>query len=287
MRRFLRSLCCSPMIISLLMDQASRVRKSSTTSSTKITGQRVPTHCWWMGHGWVVITLDTVRYKITTPDASKWSRVFRLRRTFMCSSHSTATHSLMLRQLMTTHHCDHLNATNPHPPNNLPSSTDRMMTSSNGNIFRVAGPLCGEFTGPGDFPAQRPVTRSFAVFLDLRLNKRLSKQVIWDAIAPIMTSLWWRSSLHALCNDFLVDHSCSPSKLAARLYLVNKTICHEWSRGSQNQTSLVCVLVLRNTIYRFIYPNLSSTFWNFNFLNWVALTNDAFPVNLTSGRNVL
>ena len=29
---------------------------------------------------------------------------------------------------------------------------------------------------PGDFPTQRPVTRSFDVFFDLRLNKRLSKQ---------------------------------------------------------------------------------------------------------------
>ena len=28
----------------------------------------------------------------------------------------------------------------------------------------------------GDFPSQRPVTRSFDVFFDLRLNKRLSKQ---------------------------------------------------------------------------------------------------------------
>ena len=51
-----------------------------------------------------------------------------------------------------------------------------MMTSSNGNIFRVTGPLCGEFTGPGEFPTQRPVARSFDVFFDLRLNKRLSKQ---------------------------------------------------------------------------------------------------------------
>ena len=51
-----------------------------------------------------------------------------------------------------------------------------MMTSSNGNIFRVTGPLCGEFTGPGEFPAQRPVTRSFDVFFDIRPNKRLSKQ---------------------------------------------------------------------------------------------------------------
>ena len=29
---------------------------------------------------------------------------------------------------------------------------------------------------PGEFPAQRSVTRSFDVFFDLRLNKRLSKQ---------------------------------------------------------------------------------------------------------------
>ena len=51
------------------------------------------------------------------------------------------------------------------------------MTSSNGNIFRVTGPLCGEFTGylTGEFPAQRPVTRIFDVFFDLRLNIRLSK----------------------------------------------------------------------------------------------------------------
>ena len=55
-------------------------------------------------------------------------------------------------------------------------SQKSMMTSSNGNIFRVTGLLCREFTGPGEFPTQRPVTRSFDVFFDLRLNKRLSKQ---------------------------------------------------------------------------------------------------------------
>ena len=54
--------------------------------------------------------------------------------------------------------------------------TPYMVTSSNGNIFRVTGPLCGEFTGPGEFPAQRPVTRSFDVVFDLRLNTQLSKQ---------------------------------------------------------------------------------------------------------------
>ena len=51
-----------------------------------------------------------------------------------------------------------------------------MMTSSNGNIFRVTGHLCGNSPVPGEFPTQRPVTRSFDVFFDLCRNKRLSKQ---------------------------------------------------------------------------------------------------------------
>ena len=37
--------------------------------------------------------------------------------------------------------------------------------------------LCaGNSPVPGEFPAQRPLTRRFDVFFDLRLNKRLSKQ---------------------------------------------------------------------------------------------------------------
>ena len=48
------------------------------------------------------------------------------------------------------------------------------MTSSNGNIFRVNGPLCGEFTGHRWIPLPMPVTRRFDVFFDLRLNTRFS-----------------------------------------------------------------------------------------------------------------
>ena len=33
----------------------------------------------------------------------------------------------------------------------------------------------GNSAVPGEFPAQRPVTRSFDVFFNLRLNKRLGK----------------------------------------------------------------------------------------------------------------
>ena len=45
-----------------------------------------------------------------------------------------------------------------------------MMTSSNGIIFRVTGPLCGEFTGDRWIPSERPVARSFDVFFDLCLE---------------------------------------------------------------------------------------------------------------------
>ena len=51
-----------------------------------------------------------------------------------------------------------------------------MMTSPNGNIFRVTGHLRGDSLVPGEFAAQSPMTRSFDVCFDLRLNKRLSKQ---------------------------------------------------------------------------------------------------------------
>ena len=76
------------------------------------------------------------------------------------------------------------------------------MTSSNGNIFRVTGPLCGEFTGPGEFPTQRPVTRSFDVFFDLRLNNRLSKHSWGWWFETLSWSLW----RHHNDNEVLLFH---------------------------------------------------------------------------------
>ena len=44
--------------------------------------------------------------------------------------------------------------------------------------FSRYGPFvrAGNLPVTGEFPTQRPVTRSFDVFFDLRLNKQLSKQ---------------------------------------------------------------------------------------------------------------
>ena len=46
---------------------------------------------------------------------------------------------------------------------------------------------------PGDFPAQRPVTRSFDIFFDLRLSKRLSKQS-WGWWFDTQSRPLWRHS---------------------------------------------------------------------------------------------
>ena len=54
------------------------------------------------------------------------------------------------------------------------------MTSSNGNIIRVTGPLWEESSGDRWIPltkglSQRPLARSIDILFDVRLNKQLSK----------------------------------------------------------------------------------------------------------------
>ena len=55
-------------------------------------------------------------------------------------------------------------------------SGDSMMTSSNGNIFRVTGHLCGKFTGPRWISRTKASDAELWCFLWFSLNIRLSKQ---------------------------------------------------------------------------------------------------------------
>ena len=65
-----------------------------------------------------------------------------------------------------------------------------MMTSSDGNIFRVTGTLWGSPAVTGGLPSQRPVMRCFDVLFDLHLNKRLSKQSKRRWFETPSRSLW-------------------------------------------------------------------------------------------------
>ena len=66
---------------------------------------------------------------------------------------------------------------------------------------------------PGEFPAQRPVTLSFDVFFDLRLNKRLSKQS-WGWWFKTLSRPLWRHS-----NDQLNNCAPCPQFIVLRRYL--------------------------------------------------------------------
>ena len=71
-------------------------------------------------------------------------------------------------------------------------------------IFSALLALCaGNPLVTGEFPSQRPVTRSFDVFFDLCLNKRLSKQ----------SCCWWFETpsrpLWRYCNGYVTFCECT------------------------------------------------------------------------------
>ena len=67
-----------------------------------------------------------------------------------------------------------------------------MMTSWNGNIFRVTGHLCGEFTGPRWILHTKASNAVLWCYLwsasESTVEETIVRLVIWNAIAPIMTS---------------------------------------------------------------------------------------------------
>ena len=113
-----------------------------------------------------------------------------------------------------------------------------MMTSSNGNLFRVTVPLCGEFTGNRWNPPQRPVTQSFDVFFDVHLNKQLSEQSRrWWFELP-SRSLWRHSKVKRNTNGLNYRPFVSEinlwkvgglfSKSANNAHVVLEAACGKW-----------------------------------------------------------
>ena len=64
-----------------------------------------------------------------------------------------------------------------------------------------AGNSEGNSTVTGEFPSQRPVTRNFDIFFDLRLNQRLGKQAWGWWFETPSCSLWLRAMVnwHPYC----------------------------------------------------------------------------------------
>ena len=114
----------------------------------------------------------------------------------------------------------------------------------------------------GEFPAQRPVTRSFDVFYDLRLNKRLSKQS-WGWWFETHLSPLWRH-----CNGiiWILPNYCEV--FSGPYHKISQRMCFErWCRsfGSHVAESFCCVSfsvwesLLTGDMW-FIYSYLSGLF---------------------------
>ena len=104
--------------------------------------------------------------------------------------------------------------------------------------FSVLLAICaGNSPVPGEFPTQRPVTRSFDVYFDLRPNKRLSKQswgwwfaALWcpswrhrNEISRSHDSPQAQYGLRMRCRvDILLIHDCLNSPCSASVILTGR-----------------------------------------------------------------
>ena len=120
-----------------------------------------------------------------------------------------------------------------------------MMTSS---IFALLALRAGNSPVTGEFPSPRPVTRSFDVFFDLRLNKRLSKQSQGCWVETPSRS-WWRH-YNVVMQQRATFTSASPQKS----YQGNKRI-HKYQ-------------LHRHYCRRKISPYVESS-WHFNKAFWL------------------
>ena len=101
------------------------------------------------------------------------------------------------------------------------------MMSSNGNIFSRYCPFVrGHSLVSSEFPAQRPVTRSFDVFFDPRLNKRLGNQS-WCCWFETLSIPLWRqcSDLWAVITVYINDLYATRWKYGHAFFAACDNIC--------------------------------------------------------------
>ena len=137
------------------------------------------------------------------------------------------------------------------------------MTSSNGNIFRVTGHLCGEFTGPRWIPAQRPVTRNFFSLICVWINGWVNNCKAGDLRR-------YRAHYDVTVMDFADLHKEGASKMGHNgVALIIKTKARRW--------------ILQHTSecrYYALQCNASSRMWI------IFCTHKRHPISRPHGRTI-
>ena len=107
------------------------------------------------------------------------------------------------------------------------------MTTSNGNIFRVTGLLCGEFIGHRWIPYTRASDAELWCFFDLRLNKRLGKQSWGWRFDTLSRPLWRYCNVNMIRDEMLSLPVSSP----------RRDVAHQWEWRSGTSCPLVHYLI--------------------------------------------
>ena len=116
-------------------------------------------------------------------------------------------------------------------------------------IFSASLAICaGNSSVSGEFPAQRPVTRSFDVFFDLRLNKRLSKQS-WGWWFKTLSRPIWRHRnvvIHVLTSETIqtklplkLGHGCLITSQCFTWLIID---VHKYTRYLFIWVAIACLL---------------------------------------------
>ena len=103
--------------------------------------------------------------------------------------------------------------------------------------FSASLAICaGNSPIPGEFPSQRPVTRSFDVLFDLHPNKRLSKQP-WGWWFETLPRPLWRHRNGQLSSFYLIPrhHRCTDCQLHIVKWIGTLTECWVIEPGTLSQ----------------------------------------------------
>ena len=111
-------------------------------------------------------------------------------------------------------------------------------------IFSALLAICaGNSPVTGEFPTQRPVTRIFDVYFDLRPKERLSKQWWGWWFETLSRSLWHHRNVSTCCHTHYVISTVQEPGLLRKIHVAIHVIYQRFSGKKESRLRLCNVVV--------------------------------------------
>ena len=135
---------------------------------------------------------------------------------------------------------------------------------------------------PGEFPSQRPVTRSFHISFDLRMNKRLGKQSWGWWFETPSRPLWRQCNVLLPIAVLVVVRYCSSHNYTTYTYVIAIFLPGRWHSHGRCTQELLVYRPFRK-IGKLPQNNIRWAFtWDFYWsINWFSAAKISFKTELT------